>query len=266
MEQEQYVQVKTTIKRLLNINLEHYKEEQMRRRLDSWLVRSGSPSWNVYTQKLKSDAQELSRLRDYLTINVSAFFRDAERWAALKTILSDVLLKESLHLRPGNPGLKMWSAGCSIGAEPYSLAMMVDEISSFRRHSLLATDLDRGVLKKARERGPYNAEELQNLTPAQRNAYLEPNGQLYFIKESLAKSIDFREHDLLSDAFPSGMDLIICRNVVIYFTAEAKDELYRKFRAALRPGGIFFVGATEIIPRPGEIGFKGYGISFYQRV
>jgi chemotaxis protein methyltransferase CheR len=238
----------------------------MKRRLDSWLVRSGSPDWTVYTRRLKDDSQELSRLRDYLTINVSAFFRDEERWQALKKVISEVLLKDVHRLRPGNPGLKLWSAGCSIGAEPYSLAMMIDELSAHHRHSLLATDLDRGVLKKARDRGPYTAEELQNLTKSQRAAYLETGGPPFYIKEKLAKQIEFREHNLLADPFPSDLDLIICRNVVIYFTTETKDALYKKFYAALRPGGILFVGATEIIPRPYEIGFKGFGISFYQRV
>lgn len=265
MEPEVYSQVKFSIKKLLNINLDHYKDEQMRRRLDSWLVRSGVASWNDYFKLVQTDQKEMGRFRDYLTINVSAFFRDIERWQSLREHVMPELLKASLQLRPTNTGLQIWSAGCSTGQEPFSLAILLDEIAPTRRHSILATDLDRGALAKAKARGPYLAEEIQNLTGHQRSNFLEPGGPPHHVKESLLKKIDFREHDMLSSPFPKDMDLIICRNVVIYFTGETKDVLYRKFYGALRPGGILFVGATEIIPRPQEIGFRSFGISFYKK-
>jgi chemotaxis protein methyltransferase CheR len=264
MELETYSFVKQHVRRLLNINLDYYKDEQMRRRLDSWLVRSAAPDWYVYFRRLSADQKELSRFRDYLTINVSAFFRDLERWQSLrKTILPELVNFSRTHA-PANP-LKVWSAGCSIGAEPYSLAILFEETLPGRFPYLLATDLDRGALAKARQRGPYSAEEIQNLTPEQRLSSLAPGGPPFYVKEGLERKIEFREHNMLTDAFPVDMDLIVCRNVVIYFTTETKDRLYHNFQAALRPGGILFVGATEIIPRPQEIGFKSHGISFYQK-
>jgi chemotaxis protein methyltransferase CheR len=266
MDIEVYHLVKKNIKTLLDINLDHYKDEQMRRRLDSWLVRTGSANWNEYFKRLRSDSQELLRFRNYLTINVSAFFRDPERWQTLRQTILPELLKEALRLRPQSPGLRAWSAGCSIGAEPYSLAILLDELSPSRCHTILATDLDLGALAKAKDGGPYTADEIENLTPSQRTAYLMPGGPPFYLKESLRKKVEFRAHNLLSDAYESNLDLIICRNVVIYFTAETKDSLYRKFHAALRPGGILFVGATEIISQPQQIGFRGHGISFYQKI
>lgn len=266
MDLEQYAQIKLSIKKLLGINLDHYKDEQMRRRLDSWLIRSGCASWPEYFKLVQNDQKEFSRFRDYLTINVSAFFRDPERWQALREQVMPELLKEALHLRTLNTGLRIWSAGCSIGAEPYTLAILLDEISPSRKHAILATDLDRGALAKSKGRGPYNADEIQNLSTAQRASYLEPGGPPFFVKESLLKKIEFKEHDMLLNPFPTDYDLVVCRNVVIYFTGETKDMLYRKFYNALRPGGILFVGATEIIPRPQEIGFRSHGISFYQKV
>ncbi len=265
MEVETYLMVKSSIKKMLDISLDHYKDEQMRRRLDSWLVRSGSPDWNDYFKRLRSDAKELSRFRDYLTINVSAFFRDPERWNYLKEHILPGLLRDLLHLTPPRNGLRIWSAGCSIGAEPYTLAMLLDELSPGRRHLITATDLDRGALAKSRSRGPYTAEEAQNLTPAQRAAYLEASGPPFYVRDALGKKIEFKEHNLLTDPPPMDNDLIVCRNVVIYFTTEAKEQLYRKFYQALRPGGVLYVGATEIIPRPQEIGFRTFGISFYQK-
>lgn len=263
MELETYAYVKKNIHTLLDINLDYYKDEQMRRRLDSWLARRDARTWVDYVRRLRSDQEELARFRDYLTINVSAFFRDSERWQTLRNTILPELLSDA---RSRSNPLRVWSAGCSIGAEPYSLAILFDEVIPQQRPTILATDLDRSALAKARQRGPYTLEEIQNLTPAQRATYLVPGGPPFYLKEHLLSRVEFREHNMLTDPFPLNMDLIVCRNVVIYFTSETKDMLYRKFLAALRPGGILFVGATEIIPRPQELGFRTHGISFYQKI
>jgi chemotaxis protein methyltransferase CheR len=206
-----------------------------------------------------------------LTINVSAFFRDPERWQTLRQkVVPDLLAAAAAGERAKGinlpvPHLRVWSAGCSIGMEPYSLVMLFEELTPNRRHYLLATDLDRGALIKAKARGPYTADEVQNVNPAQRAKHFQPGGPPYFVTETLAKRVEFRELDLLADPFVPGMDLIICRNVVIYFTEEAKAKLYRRFFDALRPGGVLFVGGTEVISHSSDIGFRSYGISFYQR-
>jgi chemotaxis protein methyltransferase CheR len=259
MEQEQYLLIKSSIRRLLNINLDHYKDEQMRRRLDSWLVRSGEGTWELYFKRVQADAKEMSRFRDYLTINVSEFFRDPERWNSLREKILPYLMKSSLSL-------KIWSAGCSTGQEPYTLAILLDEVMHGRPYSILATDLDRGALAKAKARGPYTAEETRNLTPMQKNLYLESSSPPIYVKPSLAQKVAFKEQNLFADPFETNLDMIICRNVIIYFTAEAKDQLYKKFQAALRPGGVLFLGGTEIIPRPMDIGFRNQDISFYIKV
>jgi chemotaxis protein methyltransferase CheR len=266
LEAETYGHIKVKVKKLLNIDLNHYKEEQMRRRLDSWLVRSGMPSWNDYFGRITADSRELSRFRDYLTINVSEFFRDHDRWKTIGTQVLPALAKESLKLRPPRGGLRLWSAGCSIGAEPYTLGMLCDEIAPTLPHRILATDLDRSVLTRCNARGPYSAEETQNVSPERKSAYFKPGGPPYFVKEQIGKWIEFKEHNMLDDPYENNFDLIICRNVVIYFTAETKEKLYRKFFTALRPGGILFLGGTEIIPRPQEIGFRSQGVSMYVKV
>jgi len=266
MEQQTYIQIKSNVKKLLDLNLDHYKDEQMKRRLDSWLVRNGASNWDEYFARLRKDPKELSRFRDYLTINVSSFFRDPERWQSLKELIIPRLIKDARQKNPQSPTLHIWSAGCSIGPEPYTLAMLLDDMSAYHNHQILGTDFDKGALAKAKARGPYTAEEVQNLTPTQKMTFLQSGGPPHFVAEKIAKRVQFKEHNLLDDPFPQNMDLIVCRNVVIYFTGETKDVLYRKFRDALRPGGILFVGATEIVPRPQEIGLKGSGISFYEKV
>ncbi len=263
MDAEVYSQVKATIRRSLKIDLENYKAEQMQRRLDSWLVRSHSTTWSDYFNVLLTDASELERFRNYLTINVTEFFRDPNRWHTLRDEILPQLLKSSTENH--SETLKLWSAGCSIGAEPYTIAMLMADAMPRQKYLLLATDLDRGALLKARARGPYTAEDLRNLDAIQRQKYISPTPP-FFVNDHLQKHIHFEEQDLLAARFDTGFDLIVCRNVVIYFTAEAKDALYAKFAAALRPGGVLFLGGTEMISGATRFGLQNFGISFYRKI
>jgi chemotaxis protein methyltransferase CheR len=265
MEASQYTMVQMQVWRLLHIDLSSYKSEQMRRRLDSWLVRANAPDWDVYFHRLRSDEQELGKFRNYLTINVSEFFRDAGRWLTLEKNVIPALLKAARLQRPGQSGLRVWSAGCSTGQEPYSLAILLDEQAAWRPR-ILATDLDRGALKKAGERGPYSPEDVANVSPERRTRYFEPGGPPFYVKEKTARSVTFGELNLLLDPFEKDFDLIVCRNVIIYFTTEAKTELYRRFADALRPGGTLFLGGTEVLSHPAEFGLRNQGISLYTRI
>jgi chemotaxis protein methyltransferase CheR len=263
MDADVYNQVKDSIKRTLKIDLTNYKDEQMKRRLDSWLVRVRASTWNDYFHLLSIDGTERERFRNYLTINVTEFFRDSNRWDTLrKEILPYLWHAKGTHQ---SARLKLWSAGCSIGAEAYSLAILMNEAAPSQNYSLLATDLDHGALHKARSRGPYLESDIRNLHNAQLQKYFTPTPP-YYVKESLQKNIRFEEQDLLADSFEKDFDLIVCRNVVIYFTAEAKELLYAKFANALRPGGVLFLGGTELISGPPRYGLQNFGISFYKKV
>jgi chemotaxis protein methyltransferase CheR len=266
MEQAVYIKVKKAVLDILNINLDSYKDEQMKRRLDAWLVRAGTSTWEEYFTRVRSDAAENSRFRNYLTINVTEFFRDIEKWTYLRQNIIPELMKDANHSRLLGDGLKIWSAGCSIGAEPYTLAMSLDEVAHGRKHAVSASDLDRGALAKAKAGGPYMEEEIKQVTAAQRASYFKPGGPPYYINPKLISQINFREHNLLADPYEKELDLIVCRNVVIYFTTEAKDYIFQHFHDALRMGGVLFLGGTEIIPRPQELGFASHGISFYKRI
>lgn len=160
--------------------------------------------------------------------------------------------------------MKLWSAGCSTGAEAYTLAILMDEAAPNQKYSILASDLDRGALLKAKARGPYSPEDIRNLTPAQRQKYVSPIAP-HFANEKLQRNIRFQEQNLLEEPFENNFDLIVCRNVVIYFTTESKDVLYEKFCKALKPGGVLFVGGTEIISGSSKFGFENFGISFYRK-
>lgn len=247
---------------MIGIDLEHYKDEQMRRRLDSWLIRSGFRTWDDYFAKVKVDKDELLKFRNYLTINVTEFYRDAERWKYLQSTIMPMLLRES----PQRPGMRIWSAGCSIGAEPFTLAMILEELTPTKKHYILGTDLDKGAIARASSGGAFIQEEIRGLSPKQRDLYIKQGGPPFNVNESLVKKITFREQNMISDVFEKDFDLIVCRNVVIYFTSTTKELLYKKFADSLRKGGILFIGGTEIIPHPQEFGLKSIGISFYQKL
>ncbi len=262
MDATDYTQIKVSIKRSFNIDLDHYKDEQMKRRLDSWLVRAHVDTWKDYFHLLTTDPKELERFRNYLTINVTEFFRDPARWDLVRQDVLPHLIKTAKENHQAG-GLKIWSAGCSIGTEAYTLAILMEESAPTQKYSILATDLDRGALLKARARGPYTQDDIRNLSPAQQKKYI--TAAPYHANENLQKNIHFQEQNLITDHFEHGFDLIVCRNVVIYFTTETKDILYAKFSAALRPGGVLFVGGTEIISGATKFGLQNFGISFYKK-
>jgi chemotaxis protein methyltransferase CheR len=266
MEQDVYLNIKQSVKKILDIDLNGYKDEQMKRRLDSWLIRMGDANWNVYFERIIKNENELSRFRDYLTINVTEFFRDIERWKVLKEQILPLLLQNFKRNNTIDKEFKIWSAGCSIGAEPFSLLMTMEEINPGVKYKIIGTDLDRSALDKARMGGPFRADEVKNINDKQLSHYFRNDFPPYFVKEEHAKKIEFKEKNLITDDYDRDFDLIVCRNVIIYFTADIKTLLNVKFQKALKNDGILFLGGTEIIPRPNEIGLKNMAISFYQKI
>lgn len=259
MNEWEYHYIKRQTLALTGVDLNCYKATQMQRRLKVYLARCGYPNWPKFFRALQGDAAALSRFKNYLTINVSAFFRDPEKYKYLQ----EIILPE---LRRGRTGLRVWSAGCSYGQEAYSLAMLLAETTEAdHRYQILATDIDSSALAHARAGGPYLTGDLIHTSPHLLRNYFSQRDDGYWVTQELRRSITFRQHNLLADPFTLGLDLIICRNVVIYFEPAAKEELYRRFYKALRPGGILFVGGTEIVSKSANLGFEMAGISFYRR-
>jgi chemotaxis protein methyltransferase CheR len=260
MNDNEYAIIGHRIKQLYGIDLDCYKSTQMRRRLDAYLLRVKASSWAEYFRRLEASEEERLRFKDYLTINVTSFFRDPDKFEVLRKEILPTLLA-------GGHGLNVWSAGCSDGAEAYTLAMLLDTAAPGKNSHIWATDLDRNVLAKARAGGPYLADEVANVPMAMRQRYLEPVPEGFRVKPALQRLITFQEHNLLRDPIRERFDLIVCRNVIIYFTEEAKEALFRRFVSVLRPGGYLFIGATETIPiaMARELGLEPARISFYRR-
>ncbi|GKU79540.1 protein-glutamate O-methyltransferase CheR [Paenibacillus sp. L3-i20] len=257
-EDQDFSQFVIRIKRKTDIDLSQYKEAQMKRRLTTLRMKHGFSTFDQYYQAIEQNRALLNEFLDRMTINVSEFWRNPVRWDVLRNrFLPEMLVT--------TPKLKVWSAACSTGEEPYTIAMILSELGALGRSSLLATDLDNNVLQKAQE-GSYLERSLRDVPMDYRNKYFSPSEGAFLVSDVLKKSINFKQQNLLHDTFDSGYDLIVCRNVMIYFTEEAKSQLYHKFSAALKPGGLLFVGSTEQIFSPSQFGFETADTFFYRRL
>ncbi len=258
MDDKDWQVFKNKLKAKTEIDLDLYKEPQMKRRIGNLVTRAMMDSYADYFDSVCKDKDDFAAFIEYLTINVSEFFRTPEKFDKLETDVIPYLLKDSKRLN-------IWSAGCSIGAEPYSLSIIMKEMTPGVKHRILASDLDIEILAKAKA-GIYTENELKSITPARKSMYFDSvQGNKWAVKNEIKSVIEFQRHNLLKDPFESNFDLILCRNVVIYFTEEAKDQLYANFFKALRPGGILFVGATEAILNFRKLGYTSFQPFFYQK-
>lgn len=255
----EYQQFQKTVQRLIGVNLASYRQGQMRRRLDALVQRVGAQGYAEYARMLERDPARVQEFRDYFTINVTEFFRDVDRFRFLETtVLPELLAKRS--------PLKVWSAACSNGAEPYSVAILLRELSPPLSHKVLATDVDVTIAERARRADKYVAAELKNVSPARlQKAFTQAPDGSYTVRPEIRSLVDIRLHNLLTAPPMQGFDLILCRNVVIYFTDEAKAVLYKHLVDALQPGGVLFVGGTEMVASAHQLGLTAIGPSFYRK-
>ncbi|MFZ3578165.1 CheR family methyltransferase [Virgibacillus sp. DJP39] len=254
---ERYSEFIIHIKRKLGIDLGLYKETQMKRRIISLRNKRGYTNFESYGAAMDHDPILLQEFIDRLTINVSEFYRNPKRW--------DVLCNEILpSLLQGTREINIWSAACSTGEEAYTLAMLAAEF--FPKHSvkITATDIDEQALAKAKQ-GIYQVQALKDLPAKLKDKYFSVNHGLYHVDSDLKKMIHFKKHNLLADKYPSNMDLIVCRNVLIYFTDNAKEIIYNNFSKSLKGKGVLFVGSTEQIFTPKIYDLELLDTFFYQK-
>ncbi|TYQ15410.1 UNVERIFIED_CONTAM: chemotaxis protein methyltransferase CheR [Acetivibrio alkalicellulosi] len=239
------------------IDLNAYKEKQMKRRLNSLISRNNFEGYDSYIRGLKENKALYNEFINFMTINVSEFYRNPDQWEKVRSIIFPLLLQK-------NERLKIWSAACSSGDEPYTLAMILNEFMPLNQISILATDIDKDVLEKARK-GIYNKKSVEHLPSSYLNKYFTEVEDKVIIKDEIKRCIDFKYHNLLADKYPQNCDMIVCRNVLIYFTEEAKNQIYINFSKALKKEGILFVGSTEQILLYANYKFKPIQTFFYQK-
>ena len=245
------------IKEQTGIDLSLYKEQQMKRRLTTLRQRRGFDSFQDFYEGMMQDENLFYEFLDRMTINVSEFWRNPNRWETLESVFLPQLMAREKNL-------KCWSAACSTGEEPYTLAMILAEKGVLAAARILATDIDEGALAKAKQ-GVYMDRSVREVPASYLQKYFAKSVGTYRVSDELKNAVRFEKQNMLADPFESNFDLIICRNVMIYFTDQAKQMLFHKFARALKPGGILFVGSTEQIFSPAQYGLEWAETFFYRK-
>ena len=245
------------IKRKTGIDLALYKEAQMKRRLTSLYEKKGYRDFVDFLHALEKDRDLMNEFLDRMTINVSEFYRNGKRWEVLQNKIFPKLLNNSKRL-------KIWSAACSTGEEPYTIAMVLSNYLPLSQIHVLATDIDENVIQKAKL-GLYPDRSLAEVPENMKVKHFVNEGQFYKISEDVKRTVTYKKHNLLKDSYETNLDLIVCRNVMIYFTEEAKNQIYHNFSKSLRSGGILFVGSTEQIFNPGRYDLEVEDTFFYRK-
>jgi chemotaxis protein methyltransferase CheR len=239
------------ISREVGVTLDAYKEKCLRRRIAVRMRACGVHTFGDYGAVLRRSPEEYERLKDALTINVTRFYRNRETWDLLRTRF----LPELWQARQGR--LDVWSAGCSSGEEPYTIAMIVAALAEqagrgswLDRLSVVGTDIDRASLDQAAA-GVYRREAFQETPPDLVSRYVDETPAGLAVVEAVRRRVTVRRFDLTREAVPrSAYDLVICRNVVIYFDRPTQERLFAAFVDALRPGGLLVLGKVETLLGP----------------
>ncbi|MFP3909072.1 MAG: CheR family methyltransferase [Halobacteriota archaeon] len=217
-----------------DLGLSAYKDSYLMRRLRARMVRKGIESEKDYLNVLRRDKKELKALKDSLSINVTNFFRNPEVWDRLKELLK------------GKEYIKTWSAACADGREPYSLAIISEQIGVDMR--IISTDINKDALQKGREGIFYNiGEELYYLKDVHR--YFNASDGKYMVKSFLKKNVEFIFHDIINNPPPArDFDLVLCRNFLIYIEPENKSIVSKHLAESMKKGALLVLGKTETLP------------------
>jgi two-component system, chemotaxis family, CheB/CheR fusion protein len=219
-----------------------YKKATIVRRLSQRCTELGIETFSAYQDHLQVHSDEFAHLFDKVLINVTGFFRDPAAWDWLA---ANVVTK--LAAKKGS--IRIWSSGCASGEEAYTAAMVFCEALGqerfLRQVKIYATDVDEEALNKAR--GGYSEKEVEPVDPELRAKYFEVQGNRYSFRTVLRRALIFGRHDLMQDAPISRLDLLICRNTIMYFTAEAQARILARFHYALNDDGYLFLGRAEML-------------------
>ncbi len=228
-----------------------YKRSTLQRRIAKRMQAVQATTFTEYRDFLEVHPEEFGPLFDAVLINVTGFFRDEETWHVMR----DKIIPDLIERRGPIGMIRVWSAGCASGAEPYSLAMLFSELlgaEEFRsRVKIYATDVDADALAQARQ-ASYTARQIEGVPEELVSKYVDLLDDRYTIRKDLRRQIIFGRHDLIQDAPISRVDLLTCRNTLMYFNAEVQARILARFRFALNEGGILFLGRAETLLTRGD--------------
>lgn len=249
--------VVSALKTARNIDLGGYREGTLSRRVAVRMAKVCRGDRAGYLRRLQASPGECDRLIQTITINVSSFFRDPSVYEALaRNVLPEIIERK----RTGrSKEIRVWSAGCAAGEEPYSIAILLDQALKGQKSDwsclIFATDLDNSVLERATA-GVYDREQLKNTKLGVLDTYFTPNGYEYELRPFIRKMVQFSWGDVVSPehAIPAGsifgsFDLVLCRNVLIYFSAAVQAGVFGQLDRSLAPGGYLVLGDSETLCR-----------------
>ncbi len=225
-------------------DLRGYKQASLERRVRRRMSEVGTSTFRDYLAWAHTNPAESLGLLNTVLINVTEFFRDPPAWQCLR---DDGLRLALSELQPGDP-LRIWSIGCASGEEPYSLAMLISEYlgASLSDYNIkiYATDIDEDALNIAR-RGEYAVEKLRRIPAQLREKYFTGRGSIQRVGRDIRRLTIFGRSNIASDAPISHCNLVVCRNVLIYFDSKTQDQVLSRIQYALEPGGVLFLGKAE---------------------
>jgi chemotaxis protein methyltransferase CheR len=247
--QDEYVDFVEAVHALCGVDLLQYKRSQMERRIRSHADRRGATSLTDYLRRLRESEEELESFLDRVTINVSQLWRNPRQW----TILERDVLPELAE----SGAIRAWSAGCSYGAEAYTLASVSRLAAPAARVRIEGTDIDKRMVARARE-GVFSEDDGRDAPPELLARFFDKTGDGgWAAKTELRGLVSFETGDLLKlEPMPGSFDLVLCRNTVIYFKEDVRDALHARLARSLRPGGYLIVGATERVANQRELGLE----------
>lgn len=220
-----------------------YRESTLTRRLGRRLRARGAETYTDYAGILDKDPGEYDKLINDLLINVTSFFRDQAAFTVLEGLVIPALARSRAK------SIRIWSAGCASGEEPYSIAMLLMEILgseiTSRDITILSTDIDMQALKRARQ-GIFTPQEVEGISPALLDKYFVNENNGFHVKPALGRFVTFEVHNLVSDLPYHDLDLVVCRNVLIYFAPLLQMRVLKGFHEGLKKGGFLLLGKAEV--------------------
>lgn len=253
-----YDQFKAFFYKKTGLDLESYKDRQMERRIRQFMEREKKTDFWLFFKHLGESPTVMERFMNYLTINTSEFFRDGKVYATLQNIIIPELIKMNPRY------FTVWSAGCSIGAEPYTVAIIFDLLNVLNRARIIATDIDQNILQVAKK-GLYNLKQLGKTKEEIIKKYFVKEGSNYLIKPKIKEAVKFKIHNLLLDRPLLNNSMIFCRNVFIYFKQSVQEFLLGQFAKSLKKGGFLIIDSAEYINDPEKYGFTKRFNTIYQK-
>ncbi|MEA1908614.1 MAG: protein-glutamate O-methyltransferase CheR [Euryarchaeota archaeon] len=245
---DDFEKLKNKISNDKHFSCNQYKDPYLKRRFAIRMRATGAKTYRDYIKVLDTVSDEYQVLLDVLTVNVTEFFRDVSVFREVESVLRSIIKEK--HEKNQN-SLRIWSAGCSNGSEVYTISILLDQILGPKiknfKITLLATDIDDASLQRGRE-GIYNPDLLKEVKHAYLTKYFEKTGGgQYQVIAPNKRMVTFRKHDLINDRPQTMMDVVFCRNVVIYFSRELQETLFVNFYKSLVDGGHFVMGKTETL-------------------